>query len=125
MRSEISEGKNPRDVKVNLAKLIIKDFHSAEAAQGAEDEFVRRFVEKAAPTEMDEVSVEPLVYRLADLVVASGLVASKGEARRVIEQGGVKIDGEKATAGAAEIDLSAGGTLVIQVGKLKFARLKA
>lgn len=125
LKSEISEGKNPRDVKVNLAKLIIKDFHSVDAAQAAEDEFIRRFVEKAAPTEMEEVAVEPIVYRLADLVVASGLVASKGEARRVIEQGGVKIDGEKATAGAAEIDLSAGGTLVIQVGKLKFARLKA
>lgn len=125
LRSQISEGKNPRDVKVELAKLIIKDFHSAEAAKEAEDEFVRRFVDKSAPTEMEEVAVSAEVFKLADLVVASGLVASKGEARRLIEQGGVKIDGEKATSGAAEIDLSGGGSVVMQVGKLKFARLKA
>ena len=125
LRSQIAEGKNPRDVKVDLAKLIIKDFHSAAAANEAEDEFIRRFVDKSAPTEMEEVAVPPASYRLADLVVASGFVASKGEARRVIEQGGVKLDGEKMTSATAEIDLSGGGSVVLQVGKLKFARLKA
>lgn len=123
LRSEIEGGKNPRDVKVNLAKLIIKDFHSEVDAIAAEEEFNRRFVKKEIPDEIEEVSVAAQTYRLADLVVGSGLVATKGEARRLIEQGGVKINGEKATAGAAEINLSAGDSLILQVGKLKFAKL--
>lgn len=124
LRSQIKGGKNPRDVKVNLAKLIIKDFHSAQAATAAEDEFNRRFVKKEIPDDVEERSLPAQVYRLADLVTASGLVASKGEARRLIEQGGVKIHGEKATSAIAEIELSNGGTILLQVGKLKFAKLK-
>lgn len=123
LRSEISNGKNPRDTKVNLAKLIIKDFHSQADAVAAEDEFNRRFVKKEIPDEIEEVSIAAQIYRVADLVVASGLVATKGGARRLIEQGGVKINGEKATSGAAEIGLTAGDSLVLQVGKLKFVRL--
>jgi tyrosyl-tRNA synthetase len=123
LRSEIEGGKNPRDTKVNLAKLIIKDFHSEADAIAAEEEFNRRFVKKEIPDEIEEVSIAAASYRLADLVVASGLVATKGEARRLIEQGGVKINGEKATSAAAEMSLSAGDSLVLQVGKLKFAKL--
>jgi len=123
LKSEISNGKNPRDTKVNLAKLIIKDFHSQADADAAEDEFNRRFVKKEIPDEIEEVSISAQTYRLADLVVASGLVESKGEARRLIEQGGVKINGEKATSAAAEIALKTGDSLVLQVGKLKFAKL--
>lgn len=124
LKSEISNGKNPRDVKVNLAKLIIKDFHSQADAIEAEDEFNRRFVKKEIPDEIEEISIAAQTYRLADLVLASGLVESKGEARRLIEQGGVKINGEKATsAGAAEIGLAPGDSLILQVGKLRFARL--
>jgi tyrosyl-tRNA synthetase len=122
-KSEISDGRNPRDTKVNLAKLIIKDFHSEADAIAAEDEFNRRFVKKEIPDEIEEVSIAAQTYRLADLVVASGLVATKGEARRLIEQGGIRINGEKATAGTAEIDLSGGDSLILQVGKLKFAKL--
>ncbi|MEO5858865.1 MAG: tyrosine--tRNA ligase, partial [Pyrinomonadaceae bacterium] len=123
LRSEIEGGKNPRDTKVNLAKLIIKDFHSQADAIAAEDEFNRRFVKKEIPDEIEEVSIAAQTYKLADLVVASGLVESKGEARRLIEQGGVKINGEKATAGGAEIELSDGTSIVLQIGKLKFAKL--
>lgn len=123
LRSEIEGGKNPRDTKVNLAKLIIKDFHSEADAVAAEDEFNRRFVKKEIPDEIDEVSIAAQTYRLAELVVASGLVESKGEARRLIEQGGVKINGEKATSAAAEVGLTSGDSLVLQVGKLKFAKL--
>lgn len=123
LKSDIEAGKNPRDLKVNLAKLIIKDFHSAEDAQAAESEFNRRFVKKEVPDKMPEVAVAEQVYKLADLVVASGLVETKGEAKRLIEQGGVKVNGEKATAAATEIGLSSGESVILQVGKLKFARL--
>lgn len=123
LKSEIETGKNPRDVKVNLAKLIIKDFHSAAAANEAEDEFNRRFVKKEVPDDIAEVTIPSQVYRLADLVVASGLVETKGEAKRLIEQGGVKINGEKASTATAEIDMTNVNSIVLQVGKLKFARL--
>jgi tyrosyl-tRNA synthetase len=125
LKSAIEGGKNPRDTKVNLAKLIIKDFHSEADAIAAEDEFNRRFVKKEIPDEIEEVSIAAQTYRLADLVVASGLVATKGEARRLIDQGGVKINGEKATSAGVEIDMVAERSLVLQVGKLKFARLNA
>jgi len=123
LRSQISDGRNPRDLKVNLAKSIITDFHSQSDAQAAEDEFNRRFVKKEAPDEIEEVSIPAQTYKLADLVVASGLVSTKAEAKRLIEQGGVKINGEKATSPSAEINLT--DSLVLQVGKLKFAKLTA
>jgi tyrosyl-tRNA synthetase len=123
LKSQISDGKNPRDVKVNLAKLVIKDFHSQAEADAAEDEFNRRFVKKEVPDDIPEVAIAAGTYKLADLVVASGLVATKGEARRLIEQGGVKINGEKATSAAAEIEMNEG--LILQIGKLKFARLSS
>jgi len=123
LKSQIGDGENPRNIKVNLAKLIIRDFHSQADADAAEDEFNRRFVKKEIPDEIEEVSIAAQTYRLADLVVASGLVSTKGEARRLIEQGGVKINGEKATSAASEINMTSEG-LILQVGKLKFARLK-
>jgi tyrosyl-tRNA synthetase len=122
-KSQISDGKNPRDLKVNLAKLIIKDFHSQSAADAAEEDFNRRFVKKEVPDDIPEVAIPAGTYKLADLVLASGLVATKAEAKRLIEQGGVKLNGEKATSSAAEINMS--GDLILQVGKLKFARLVA
>lgn len=123
LRSEIENGKNPRDVKVNLAKLIIKDFHSQEAAVAAEEEFTKRFVQKAVPDDIEEKSIAAGSYKLADLLVQTGLAASKGEARRLIEQGGVRIDGEKASAG--DIAIAGGGSLVLQAGKLRFVKLAA
>jgi tyrosyl-tRNA synthetase len=124
-KSQISDGRNPRDLKVNLAKLIIKDFHSQTAADAAEDDFNRRFVKKEVPDDIPEVAIAAGTYKLADLVVASGLVATKAEAKRLIEQGGVKLNGEKATSAAAEIDITNSDGLILQVGKLKFARLGA
>ena len=122
LRSEISNGKNPRDTKVNLAKLIIADFHSQAAANAAEEEFVKRFVQKEVPDEIEEKAVLAGTYALAQLLADTGLAASKGEARRLIEQGGVKINGEKATAANAEIAIDSDGVLV-QVGKRKFLKV--
>ena len=115
---------NPRDLKVNLAKQIIKDFHSWEAAETAEVEFNRRFVKKEVPDEIEEMTVASKIYKLADLLAQTGLAASKGEAKRLIEQGGVKINGEKATLAAAEIEVKTGESILLQVGKLKFLQVK-
>lgn len=113
-----ASGENPRNLKVNLAKLIIKDFHSNEAANAAEDEFNRRFVKKEIPTEIEKITGTPDIYKIADLLVQLNLASSKKEAKRLIEQGGVKINGEKV------LDVSASVTvekeILIQVGKHKF-----
>jgi len=114
---------NPRNLKANLAKLIIKDFHSAEAAKAAEADFVARFVKKEIPNEIAEKSFAERNWKLSKLLVETNLAASVGEARRLIEQGGVKINGEKASTANAEIEIPAKGFL-IQVGKRKFLRVR-
>jgi tyrosyl-tRNA synthetase len=119
-----SGAENPRNAKVNLAKKIISDFHSQTAAEAAEEDFNRRFVKKEVPDEIDEKTVIAGKHKLIDLLTENGLAGSKGEARRLVDQGGVKINGEKATATAAEIDITAEGVL-IQVGKRKFLKLVA
>jgi len=122
LKSEISDGRNPRDIKVNLAKLIIADFHSAADANAAEDDFVKRFVQKEIPDEIEEKQIAAGTYPLAQLLADTGLAASKGEARRLIEQGGVKVNGEKATVANTDILVSADGIL-LQVGKRKFLKV--
>ncbi|HEY0429535.1 MAG TPA: tyrosine--tRNA ligase [Pyrinomonadaceae bacterium] len=114
---------NPRDVKVALAKMIIKDFHSEQAAAEAEEEFRRRFVKKEIPDEIEEKTISGALWTFADLLVETNLAASKGEARRLIEQGGVKVDGEKVSNAKAEVDLKE--EILLQVGKRKFLKVKA
>ncbi|MEP6849893.1 MAG: tyrosine--tRNA ligase [Acidobacteriota bacterium] len=123
LRSRCSSGdENPRNAKVALAKLIIRDFHSAEAATAAEEEFVKRFVQKEVPDEIQEKTFPAGSYKLAELLVDNGLAASKGEARRLIEQGGVKLNGQKATSAAADVTIDSTG-IVFQVGKRKFLKV--
>ena len=118
-----TSGENPRNIKVNLAKLIIKDFHSSESASEAEEEFNRRFVKKEIPDEIEETQIAAGNYKLVDLLVQTNLAASKGEAKRLIEQGGVKVGGEKTLNVIAEIEIKDG--ILLQVGKRKFLRVKA
>jgi tyrosyl-tRNA synthetase len=117
-------GENPRNQKVNLAKLVIKDFHSSEDAERAEDEFNRLFVKKEIPDEIEEKLLPTQNYKIIDLLVNTNLVASKGEAKRLVEQEGVKIDGEKVSNIQAEIEVSPSKEFTIQVGKRKFLKLK-
>jgi tyrosyl-tRNA synthetase len=125
LKSRCASGdENPRNAKVELAKRIIADFHSSHAAAEAEDDFNRRFVKKEIPDEIDERQIAAGTYKLAELIAETGLAASKGEARRLIEQGGVKVNGEKATNNAAEIAISDAETL-LQVGKRKFLKVRA
>ncbi|MBK8810378.1 MAG: tyrosine--tRNA ligase [Acidobacteria bacterium] len=117
-----SSGENPRNLKVELAKLIIADFHSNEAAKNAEDDFNRRFVNKEVPDEIEEALLKSGKYNLADLINQTGLAPSKKEAKRLIEQGGVKVDGEKVSNPAAEVELSE--EILLQVGKRRFLRIR-
>ena len=119
LKSDVANGKNPRDVKILLAKEIIARFHDEAAADAAEQEFINRFQKGAIPDEMPEFTFEGEMG-LASLLKEAGLVPSTSEAIRAAQQGGVKIDGEK----VEDVKQTAQkGTFVYQVGKRKFARI--
>jgi tyrosyl-tRNA synthetase len=116
--------RNPRDIKVDLAKRIITDFHSTEDAERAEAEFNRIFKQKEAPTDIETRQVTAAKLKLPRLLVDENLAPSMAEARRLIEQGGVRLNGEKCTRVDYEVDLESGGKIVIQVGKRRFLELE-
>jgi tyrosyl-tRNA synthetase len=118
-----SSNENPRNFKVNLAKSIIKDFHSQQAATEAEENFVRQFVNKDVPDEIEEISLNSATYKVIDILIKTNLVESKGEAKRLIQQGGVKIDGNKVGDASLEIEISSDKTFIFQVGKRKFLKV--
>jgi tyrosyl-tRNA synthetase len=126
MRSRAVNGEvNPRDFKVGLAKHIISDFHSLAAADAAEEEFVRRFRNKEAPSEIEERTVSSGNWDIPNLLVHVGLAASKGEARRLIEQGGVYIDGQRLNLANSILILPPGEpSHDIKVGKRRFLRVR-
>jgi tyrosyl-tRNA synthetase len=108
---------NPRAAKVDLAKLIITDFHSATAAAAAEEEFDRVFKLKELPEAIAVRPVPAKLWKLARLLVETNLAASMAEARRLIEQGGVRVAGERVSQTDADLELSVDQEIVIQVGK--------
>ena len=119
LKAEVEAGKNPRDVKILLAKEIIARFHNEDAANAAEQEFINRFQKGAMPDEMPEFTFEGEIG-LATLLKEAGLVPSTSEAIRSAQQGGVKIDGEKVDDVRQNAQK---GTFVYQVGERKFARV--
>ncbi len=122
LKRDAKGGRNPRDIKVLLAQEIVTRFHSAGAAELALAEFEARFKGGAAPEDMPEVIVAAPggALALALLLKQSGLAPSTSEAIRNIEQGGVKIDGQKVSDRALQVHA---GTYVVQVGKRKWARV--
>jgi tyrosyl-tRNA synthetase len=122
-RQEVEQGRNPRDIKVLFAQEIVTRFHSREEAEFALADFEARFRRGAIPDNISEKSLHAGEDGLpiAQLLKQAGLTASTTEALRMIEQGGVKLNGEK--IGDKGIRLSRGETAVLQVGKRKFARV--
>jgi tyrosyl-tRNA synthetase len=122
-RAEVEAGRNPRDVKVGLAQEIVARFHGAAAATAALSDFEARFRQGEIPDEMPEFSIAAgaEVSSLAQLLKQAGLTTSTSEALRMIEQGGVRVNGEKVSDRTTE--LPRGEPLVLQVGKRKFARV--
>lgn len=117
----VAEGGNPRDIKFKLCKELVGRFHSLEAADKAQENFIARFRKGEIPEEMPEVQVAVGGgILIGSLLKELGLVASTSEAIRMIGQGGVKIDGERVDDKGRMI--RAGVTLICQVGKRKFAR---
>jgi tyrosyl-tRNA synthetase len=123
-KKDIEGGANPRDVKVRLAKEIVGRFHGKPAAEAAEAEFDQRFRHGVLPDDMPEVTVQAPAEGIlvTQMLKQSQLTPSTSEAARAIEQGGVKIDGERVTDRG--LRLTPGKTLTVQVGKRKFARVR-
>ena len=123
LRQAVADGMNPRDAKFELAAEIVARFHDERRAEAAKQEFISRFQQGAMPDEIREVTLESRDGRLgvAYLLKAAELVASTSEAFRMIEQGAVRIDGERVEDRGLELE--AGSSSVYQVGKRRFARV--
>jgi tyrosyl-tRNA synthetase len=112
---------NPRDAKADLAREIITLYHGRKTAQKAEKEFNRVFKEKELPAKIPALTIKEKSLALSDLLVKTKLASSKSEAKRLIEQGGVKIDGETQKDWKKQIEIKKG--MVIQAGKRKFVSI--
>jgi tyrosyl-tRNA synthetase len=123
-KDEVGAGANPRDLKARFAKEIVARFHGTAAAEAAEREFALRFRDKEMPEEMPEVAVNAPDdgIPISQLLKQAGLTPSTSEAQRMIEQGAVKLDGERVTDKGLRI--RRGTSVVAQVGKRKFARIR-
>ena len=123
LKTAVDKGRNPRDVKFELADEIVARFHDSTAAKAAKAEFISRFQKGAMPEEIEEISVASKDGSLgiAYLLKEAGLVTSTSEAFRMIKQGAVRIDGERVAD--RELVIAAGTTHVCQVGKRKFAKV--
>ncbi len=123
LKTAVDAGRNPRDVKFELADEIVARFHDSTAAKAAKAEFISRFQKGAMPEEIEEISVASNDGSLgiAYLLKEAGLVTSTSEAFRMIKQGAVRIDGERVAD--RELVIAAGTTQVCQVGKRKFAKV--
>ena len=122
-KQEVDAGRNPRDIKVGFAQEIVARFHDRAAAERALADFEARFKQGQVPEQIEEYTIstggEPILFY--QVLKKANLTASTSEALRMIEQGGVKLDGEKVSDKA--LKLSTSGPFVIQVGKRKFARV--
>jgi tyrosyl-tRNA synthetase len=124
LKSAAAGGRNPRDIKFELAREIVTRFHDASAAERAQRNFTSRVSEKAVPEDLPlrVLEVEGTELRIANVLKLSGLAASTSEANRKIEEGAVRIDGERVADRA--LTLKSGAEFVLQVGTRRFARLR-
>jgi tyrosyl-tRNA synthetase len=122
-KQEVAAGRNPRDIKVGFAQEIVARFHSRAAAERALVDFEARFKQGEIPEDIPEHRIEvDAPVPLPQILKRVSLTASTSEAMRMIDQGGVRLDGEKVSD--KNLTLSAGQVVVLQVGKRKFARVK-
>jgi len=120
LAQQVKEGRNPRDVKVELAQEIITRFHSATDASNALANFEARFRDGVIPEEMPEINLGPGPLGILRILKEAGLASSGTEAGRNVQQGGVRVDSQRVEDKNLQL---AAGTYVVQVGKRKFARV--
>lgn len=122
LAESMKKGENPRNLKMRLAREIIQIYHDQKSAQQAENEFIEIFANKGLPEDIEEKTVAQESINIIELLTITGLTASKGEARRLIQGGGVKIDGEKVADQNLVVDLTK--EKLLQAGKRKFLKVK-
>ena len=123
LRTSVEHGqRNPRDVKAELGKRIVADFYSETDARAAEEQFNLMFRSKQAPDDVEERTLATGSWKLSRLLVELELAPSMGEARRLIEQGGVYVDGERSSD--TDLNLSPNRSFLLQVGKRRFRRVR-
>jgi tyrosyl-tRNA synthetase len=120
VKSRLDSGENPRYIKDELAQKIVSIYYSAEDAKRESENFVSQFAKKEIPDDIPEYKLNG-TNKLIDVMVEAGLCETKGEAKRLVAGGGVKLDGEKLSDPQAELEASAGA--VLQAGKRKFVRI--
>jgi tyrosyl-tRNA synthetase len=124
LKRRVAEGRNPRDVKIELAKEIVARFHGPAASELALANFIARFREKALPTDLvpKVLAVDPGGLKIANVLKEGGLTSSTSEANRKIDEGAVRIDGQRVSDRG--LMLAPGADHVFQVGSRHFARLQ-
>ncbi|MBE0461625.1 MAG: tyrosine--tRNA ligase [Candidatus Aminicenantes bacterium] len=123
-KKDIKENKiNPRDLKSNLAETIVRDFWGKEKAKEANMEFKRIFKLKQTPSELEEIKVSKPIFPLIDLLVDKNIFPSRGEAKRMIRQGGVYLGAERVEDIGLKIDLSKQKHIILKIGKRKFYKI--
>lgn len=125
LKQQAAEGRNPRDIKIELAKEIIARFHDEAAADAAEQDFIQRFQKNALPDDIPELTLTLTAdsIQIANLLKEAGLVESTSEALRMIKQGAVKLDGETKLEDS-KMEFAKGSCHIFQVGKRKFAKVR-
>ncbi|MCU0344628.1 MAG: tyrosine--tRNA ligase [Ignavibacterium sp.] len=123
IKSQLSDGSvNPRDIKRELARTLVAMYHDQESAEIAQLEFDNIFINKGLPDEIEEFNVgDKREINILDLIILVNFAPSKGEARRLLTQGGVSIDGEKINDVQSSISVKSG--MILKVGKRKFIKL--
>jgi len=120
-KKDVKQGANPRDIKFELANEIIERFHNKEAAVRAKEDFITKFQKNKIPDQVPEVTIRvDHQMPLPNILKIAGLVKSSSEGVRMIQQGGVKVDGVRVTS--TETIIEKGSTVILQVGKRKFAK---
>lgn len=122
IKKELAEGKNPMILKKRLAWELVNLYHGESEAEKAQDGFEKLFSKKEIPDEMPEYETQESSQKIVQLLVQSGLCTTNGEAKRLIQGGGVSIDGEKVLSFDAEVMVSDGA--VLRAGKRKFIRIR-
>ncbi len=119
----IASGENPSIIKRGLGRDLVRQYHGEEAAAAAEAAFDRIFVKRMAPSDIPDLQLAGRSARLIEVIVEAGFAASKGEARRLIRQGGVSLDGNRLSDENLELTVDELGKGVLKVGKRRFVRL--
>ncbi|MBI5299758.1 MAG: tyrosine--tRNA ligase, partial [Deltaproteobacteria bacterium] len=115
---------HPKEAKIRLAKILVTRFYSKQEAIEAALEFEKVFAQKSKPTDIEEKTIKKSGSEMSvvEILLTSGLVASKGEARRLIEQGGVRVDDQRVEE--IDVTLKTNGSYLIQLGKRRFLKVR-